>query len=266
MFLVWMSYLLVCGVLLFSRGFLLRRQVQPEKSRCTGNLYCANFTSGAQTQPHGVEEDCAVAYNPLQHLIKDEDLCTNGRAKVILIVIDAFKFEFAFHHPTKSPKPFENRLTVMRDLMQEEPENSRLYKFIADPPTTTMQRLKGLTTGSLPTFIDMSSNFASTEINEDNLIDQLLSKGKKAVFMGDDTWVGLYPRRFTREFPFPSFNVWDLDTVDDGIKKHLPSEIQKKDWDLLIAHFLGVDHCGHRYGPFHPEMTRKLDEMNSVIR
>ena len=34
-------------------------------------------------------------------------------------------------------------------------------RFLADPPTTTMQRLKGLTTGSLPTFIDVSANFAS---------------------------------------------------------------------------------------------------------
>jgi len=36
-----------------------------------------------------------------------------------------------------------------------------------------MQRLKGLTTGSLPTFIDAGSNFASSEINEDNFLDQI---------------------------------------------------------------------------------------------
>ena len=88
----------------------------------------------------------------------------------------------------------------------------RLYEFVADPPTTTMQRLKGLTTGThiqpnsiftfcpennfifileisdcrvliehycccfsgnLPTFVDVSSNFASYEITEDNIIDQV---------------------------------------------------------------------------------------------
>lgn len=36
----------------------------------------------------------------------------------------------------------------------------------------------------------------------------------------------------------------------------------KDDWDLLIAHYLGVDHAGHRYGPNHPEMARKLNETN----
>lgn len=52
-----------------------------------------------------------------------------------------------------------------------------------------MQRLKALTTGSLPTFIDMNSNFASASISEDNWIDQLVQSGRKIVFMGDDTWL-----------------------------------------------------------------------------
>ncbi|KAK3927529.1 GPI ethanolamine phosphate transferase 3 [Frankliniella fusca] len=263
LFLAWMSYLLVCGVLLFSRGFLLRRQVQPEKSRCIGNIYCSNFSSEVGSQ--GIEADCVSGPSPLNHLVGHEDLCSQGRAKVVLVVVDALKYDFAYYHSTQNPRAYENRLTILKDLIVKQPDNTRLYKFIADPPTTTMQRLKGLTTGSLPTFIDIGSNFASTEINEDNLIDQLRSKGKKAVFMGDDTWVGLYPHRFEREYPFLSFNVWDLDTVDEGIKKHLQPELKQNDWDLLIAHFLGVDHCGHRYGPLHPEMTRKLDEMNTVI-
>ena len=50
------------------------------------------------------------------------------------------------------------------------------------------------------------------------------------------------------------------------ILKHLPNELKKNDWDLLIAHFLGVDHCGHKHGPLHHEMSRKLTEMNEVIK
>nr|CAD7398348.1 unnamed protein product [Timema poppensis] len=160
---------------------------------------------------------------------------------------------------------FQNKFTVVHELISSRPNNSKLFKFIADPPTTTMQRLKALTTGTLPTFVDVGSNFATPEINEDNLLDQLTTQNKTVVFMGDDTWVGLYPGRFIREYPFPSFNVWDLDTVDSGILDNLIVEIKKSDWSLLIAHFLGVDHCGHRYGPYHHEMSRKLKEMNSVI-
>lgn len=83
--------------------------------------------------------------------------------------------------------------------------------------------------------------------------------------MGDDTWTGLYPNHFKRSFPYPSFNVWDLDTVDNGVQMNLYPELKKDDWTLLIGHFLGVDHCGHRFGPNHPEMARKLTEINEVI-
>lgn len=31
--------------------------------------------------------------------------------------------------------------------------------------------------------------------------------------MGDDTWTQLYPEHFNKSFPYPSFNVKDLDTV-----------------------------------------------------
>ncbi len=40
---------------------------------------------------------------------------------------------------------------------------------------------------------------------------------------------------------------------------------QSAEWDVLVTHFLGVDHAGHKYGPNHAEMGRKLTEMNAVI-
>lgn len=93
----------------------------------------------------------------------------------------------------------------------------------------------------------------------------MIKQGQQMVFMGDDTWTSLYPNRFIRNYPYPSFDVWDLDTVDNGVKEKLFPELNNTDWNMLIGHFLGVDHCGHRYGPNHPEMTRKLSEINTVI-
>lgn len=69
--------------------------------------------------------------------------------------------------------PFENKLPVFNQMLTKYPNNTRFMKFVADAPTTTLQRLKGITTGSLPTFIDVGSNFATSEINEDNFIDQV---------------------------------------------------------------------------------------------
>lgn len=45
--------------------------------------------------------------------------------------------------------------------------------------------------------------------------------GRRVVFMGDDTWKDLFPGAFSQAFFFPSFNVRDLHTVDNGILEHL---------------------------------------------
>lgn len=151
------------------------------------------------------------------------------------------------------------------DLVNKYPTHSRFMKLVADAPTTTLQRLKGITTGSLPTFIDVGSNFATAEINEDNIIDQIVRSNLSTVFLGDSTWTDLYPKRFLREYSYPSFNIYDLDTVDTAINQRFPSELARDDWSLMVMHYLGVDHCGHKYGPLHMEMARKLREMNQVI-
>ena len=96
---------------------------------------------------------------------------------------------------------------MFQETVEAHPDRAALYPFVADPPTVTMQRLKALTTGSLPTFIDAGSNFDSTEIAEDNIIHQAVNNGRKVVFMGDDTWLNLFPTAFERAYPFPSFNV-----------------------------------------------------------
>lgn len=58
----------------------------------------------------------------------------------------------------------------------------------------------------------------------------------------------------------------DLHTVDDGVLSHLPDELEKDDWTVLVAHFLGVDHVGHTFGPASPAMGDKLDQMDRALR
>ena len=63
--------------------------------------------------------------------------------------------------------------------------------------------------------------------------------------------MGLFPNSLNESYPYPSFDVWDLHTVDNGVVKHLfPALKNSSSWDLLVAHFLGVDHAGHRFGIF----------------
>ena len=158
----------------------------------------------------------------------------------------------------------------MYNTARNQPEHAVLLPFIADPPTTTLQRLKGLTTGTLPVFIDAGSNFAGTAIEEDNLVAQLKDAGKTVVHLGDDTWHSLFPGYFdaNQTHAYDSFNVWDLHTVDNGVIEHLTPLLKqgpKRTWDVIFAHFLGVDHAGHRYGPDHQAMADKIRQMDHVL-
>lgn len=203
--LLWFGYLIIGGVHLFSKGFLLNKVVQDDRATCT--------VLNSNAHPEQPAE-----FNSTQNY------CLDTKNRVIILVIDALKYDFGVYNTSlteKTAAPFQNNLKIIHELRETAPTHTRLYKFIADPPTTTLQRLKGLTTGTLPTFIDMGSNFATPEINEDNIIDQLMAHGKKAVFMGDSTWTDLFPNRFTREYSYPSFNIFDLDSIDRG--KHISS-------------------------------------------
>jgi len=87
--------------------------------------------------------------------------------------------------------------------------------------------------------------------------------------MGDDTWMTVFPNSFEHDktFPYDSFNVEDLHTVDEGVIRHLFPLLEEdiKSWDVIIGHGLGVDHVGHRVGPDTPTMTTKLEQMNDVL-
>jgi phosphatidylinositol glycan class O len=193
--------------------------------------------------------------------------------KAIVLIIDALRYDFTIPYTNTTDAPalaFHNALPFLYQTAVKEPHNAFLLPFIADPPTTTLQRLKGLTTGTLPTFVDAGSNFAGTAIEEDNLLMQLKDAGKRIVHLGDDTWTALFPGYFEGDISraYDSLNVWDLHTVDNGVTEHIFPLLDTKEkdkWDVMIAHCLGVDHAGHRYGPNHPAMTAKLAQMNEML-
>lgn len=68
--------------------------------------------------------------------------------RTIVLFVDALRFDFIF-----SKKNTLFGIPTIENLLENAPGNSKLFKFIADPPTTTMQRIKALMSGTLPTFI-----------------------------------------------------------------------------------------------------------------
>jgi phosphatidylinositol glycan class O len=156
--------------------------------------------------------------------------------------------------------------------MQSKPTQTMLYSFKADTPTVTAQRLKGLTTGTLPTFIDIGSNLNSSALTEDNIIHQFAThRGAKnsslLYVVGDDTWKAVFPTGFDDYTMFDSFNTMDLHTVDNGIMHKLQNFnlSEGNSWNLFITHFLGVDHIGHTFNAFHPLMAERLKLMDSLL-
>lgn len=253
-FWTWMLCIHVIGILLFTSGFLLTRLVLDDRSECA--------------QP------------PAQPLISwpgagtVEGGCWHPRTfrKAVVVIIDALRYDFTI--PVNDPSQAEiyhNALPFLHETAVASPQNAFLLPFIADPPTSTLQRLRGLTTGTLPTFIDIGSNFAGTAVEEDNLLMQFKGLEQRMVHLGDDTWTALFPDYFEANISraYDSLNVWDLHTVDNGVIDHifpLLKPEQSGKWDIMFSHLLGVDHAGHRYGPNHPAMTAKLQQMDGFVR
>jgi phosphatidylinositol glycan class O len=157
--LTWLTLLHFAGLWLFTRGFLLSRLALSDVTDC---------------------EDCRL---PPTH------------KRAVLLVIDALRFDFLSPDPPEPPSPFYHHvLTLPQELTKRQPSHSFLFDSFADPPTTTLQRLKGITTGSLPTFIDVSSNFDATFITEDSLISQLCRANRKVRPLTNTTFHSLYYR------------------------------------------------------------------------
>ena len=82
----------------------------------------------------------------------------------------------------------------------------------ASAPTVTMPRLKAMTTGSVPSFLDVVLNIAESDTSsslahQDTWLAQLKAKGGRLLMYGDDTWLKLFPGMFDRADGTTSFFV-----------------------------------------------------------
>lgn len=83
----------------------------------------------------------------------------------------------------------------------------------ATSPTVTMPRLKAITTGSIPSFLDVVLNLnegdeSSTLASQDTWLAQMKAKDTgKLLMYGDDTWLKLFPGTFDRLDGTTSFFV-----------------------------------------------------------
>ncbi|XP_061107998.1 GPI ethanolamine phosphate transferase 2 isoform X5 [Conger conger] len=178
--------------------------------------------------------------------------------RVVIVLIDALREDFVFGSKGQQYMPYTQHLV----------ERGSSHSFVAKarPPTVTMPRIKALTTGSIPGFVDVVMNLNSPVLLEDNLLWQAKAAGKRIIFYGDDTWVRLFPKHFMEYDGTTSFFVSDYTEVDKNVTRHLDSTLNRDDWDILILHYLGLDHIGHLSGPHSSLIGPKLLEMDDILK
>lgn len=181
---------------------------------------------------------------------------------VILIVIDALRADFI---PSISNNPeFNISLPFTEKLIKQKFAHPFISKVHS--PTVTLPRIKSLVTGGISNFMDVLMNLNAAELNEDSILHQARAADLKSVFYGDNTWLKLFPDLFTRSEGTHSFFVSDFQEVDNNVTENMELEFLNFDWNILILHYLGVDHIGHAYGPHSQYLAPKLKEMDDIIK
>ncbi|KAF7996903.1 hypothetical protein HCN44_002549 [Aphidius gifuensis] len=198
-------------------------------------------------------------YNDIPDIINNIKLDKNelykpSVQKIIIMVIDALRWDFVD----------VNKMPITSNLINN--NKAHLLKVKVNAPTVTMPRIKAMTTGMLPNFIDVVLNLGKSEVQSDSILHQAQKNNHKLVFYGDDTWLKLFPNIFHRHDGTTSFFVTDFTEVDDNVTRQIDKELyDNNDWSIMILHYLGLDHIGHVFGPHHNLITQKLHEMDNII-
>ncbi|CAK7339628.1 unnamed protein product [Dovyalis caffra] len=180
--------------------------------------------------------------------------------RLILMVIDGLPAEFVLGKDGQPPpEDFVKAMPYTHSLLSNGMAIG--YHAKAAPPTVTMPRLKAMVSGAIGGFLDVAFNFNTQAMLDDNLLGQFLRIGWKMVILGDETWLKLFPGLFMRHD-----GVKDTVQVDQNVSRNLESELNRDDWNLLILHYLGLDHVGHIGGRSSILMAPKLKEMDEVVK
>ncbi|KAI7897734.1 alkaline-phosphatase-like protein [Cokeromyces recurvatus] len=232
-----LAFIQILGIISFCKGFF------PYKIYLSG---------------HSTKADQPLLFSNLHNEYKPEF------DRLVFILIDALRNDFLFGNNSN----FE--------FVNNQIKQGFAYPFTAKAtaPTVTLPRIKAITTGTVPNFLDAILNIAESDTssslqNHDNWIYQFKrnsnNNNKTIHFFGDDTWIRLFPDLFDKKDGTTSFFVSDTTEVDLNVTRHIDIDLVQNDWDAIVFHYLGLDHIGHLGGPKSPLMKPKQKEMDQAI-
>lgn len=213
----------------------------------------------------------------------------------IMLIVDALRFTWLAWNASNTEPPYNGFATphlLLRDPVSR--HHSQLYRAVADIPTMTTQRLRGLMVGDIPPFFDISKSVSgSVSKLDDSLPLQLQRAQQPFISLGDDTWARLFSGQLNQTLIDMGLNIHDYDTVDDGIHNRLwkllmmrdhndadnlkftddtvfsevpPNQRQlRPDWSWIVAHTLGSDHIGHDRTPQHPLQLYRYQLYDDIL-
>eukprot|EP00834_Sanchytrium_tribonematis_P001162 NODE_26_length_40862_cov_0.679513.p6 type:complete len:724 gc:universal NODE_26_length_40862_cov_0.679513:37339-39510(+) len=170
------------------------------------------------------------------------DLPILNKGKIVLIVLDALRDDF--------------------ELNLNLPNITYLTK--AHPPTVTLPRLRALLNGNIPNFAE-SWQYTNNNNFTSNWLSSYLQY-KKGLFFGDESWSQIIPTDLWAKHEYvTSFHAIDTVECDANVTRNVYNEL-KSDWDIMVLHYLGLDHVGHCCGgPSSHLFKPKLEEYSKII-
>jgi len=189
------------GVAFFARGFFPYKKVLP-----------------GFAQQQSAQDFLDLGLNPLPPAPKLFD-------RLVLILIDALRryrtlkleltcSDFVFSNTSAFTfiQRYFNQGDLSNTVSQIRAGHSLPFTAHAKPPTVTLPRIKALTTGAIPNFLDAILNIAESDTSstlafQDTWLAQANISGSKLVMYGDDTWIKLFPGLFARSDGTSSFFV-----------------------------------------------------------
>ncbi|KAL9653379.1 hypothetical protein ABK040_002015 [Willaertia magna] len=189
--------------------------------------------------------------------------------KIVLILIDALSF-----------MQFQHQALPLSPALTNKKENFLYFTSYAHPPTVTLPKLRALVNGQMSNFLDVVFNIVSEDhaklngsqisftpsiIKDSGILYYFkVLKEWNLVLHGDETWYRLVTQRQTQIFnergdTTHSLVVTDTIIVDENVTRHIDEEINvMNDWNVLILHYLGLDHLGH----IHANQTQFEEKFN----
>lgn len=251
----WLNYaailLHLAGLCIFIFHYLSYTAVPDERV----HLDLQSISKEAEKQVASIEIKCAPSLNK------------PSVSKLILVIIDALRGNFIPSIQNESTSENDYRMPFIEKLIHQKQAVGLIS--LAETPTVTMPRIKAIVSGTHPSFIDLIYNLNAAKFGDDNLIERAVTAGKRILFFGDDTWLQMFPPEyFVRMNTTSSFFATDYTTCDTNVTNSmLPELIRLEQWDMMILHYLGVDHIGHSHGGAKSHlMPDKLREMDQVIQ